>query len=263
MRRRGLLYGGAGFLSLGGLGYYWLHLEVTPITGRRRFMMFSHSQLLDLIESEKVALMEALSQGKEFLPPSHPTYQRILSIIAAIISKNWSKEFESINWELHVIDSPDTVNAVCLPSGAIFVYTGLLKAMHNDEELAFILGHEIAHAVLGHGAEQLSHRGIIDFFSLMLVGVIWAVVPNDLVSYLLHSWSRTTAEVMLEYPYSRQLESEADEVGLMFAATACYDPGKAAKVSPNKCCVGVFTVEVVYPPTRFGHTSQPSMRRTV
>ena len=249
MRRRGLLYGGAGFLSLGGLGYYWLHLEVTPITGRRRFMMFSHSQLLDLIESEKVALMEALSQGKEFLPPSHPTYQRILSIIAAIISKNWSKEFESINWELHVIDSPDTVNAVCLPSGAIFVYTGLLKAMHNDEELAFILGHEIAHAVLGHGAEQLSHRGIIDFFSLMLVGVIWAVVPNDLVSYLLHSWSRTTAEVMLEYPYSRQLESEADEVGLMFAATACYDPGKAAKVSPNKCCVGVFTVEVVYPPT--------------
>ena len=194
-------------------------------------MMFSHSQLLDLIESEKVVLMQALSLGQESLPHSHPTYKYILSIITAIIGKNWRKEFEGINWELHVIDSPDTVNAVCLPSGAIFVYTGLLKATHNDEELAFILGHEIAYAVLGHGAEQLSHRGIIDFFSLMLIGVIWAVVPNDLASYFLHRWSRTTAEVMLEYPYSRQLETEADEVGLMFAATACYDPGKAAKVS--------------------------------
>lgn len=194
-------------------------------------MMFSHSQLLDLIESEKVVLMQALSLGQESLPHSHPTYKYILSIITAIIGKNWRKEFEGINWELHVIDSPDTVNAVCLPSGAIFVYTGLLKATHNDEELAFILGHEIAHAVLGHGAEQLSHRGIIDFFSLMLIGVIWAVVPNDLASYFLHRWSRTTAEVMLEYPYSRQLETEADEVGLMFAATACYNPGKAAKVS--------------------------------
>lgn len=231
VRRRRLLYGGVGLLSLTGAGYYYVHLESTPITGRTRFVMFSRAELLALIAEEKEWIMQTLSEGKEPLPSSHPTYQYVQFITNTLFSKNWSEEFKGIDWKLYVIDSPDTVNAVCLPSGEMFVFTGLLRACHNQDELAFILSHEIAHVVLGHGAEGLSHKGIIEFFSLFLIGVIWAMVPNDLVSYFLHRWSHSTAQVLLDYPYSRHLETEADQVGLIFAAKACFDPAKAAKVS--------------------------------
>ena len=231
VRKKWFLYGGVGLLSLAGVGYYYVHLEATPITGRTRFVMFSRAELLALIAEEKEWIVQTLSEGREPLPPSHPTYQYVQFITKTILSKNRSEEFEGIDWKLYVIDSPETVNAVCLPSGEMFVFTGLLRACHNQDELAFILSHEIAHVVLGHGAEGLSHKGIIEFFSLFLIGLIWAVIPNDLISYFLHRWSHSTAQVLLDYPYSRKLETEADQVGLTFAAKACFDPAKAAKVS--------------------------------
>ena len=169
-------------------------------------------------------------QGKEPLPTSHPIYQSTLSITTAILSKNWSPEFEGLNWTLFLIDDPDVINAICLPSGEIFVFTGLVNACHNNDELAFILSHEVSHAVLGHGAEGLSHKGIINFFGLVFIAIIWAIIPNDLLSYFLHRFSHSTAEVLFDYPYSRELEQEADRVGLMFAAKACFEPEKAVKI---------------------------------
>lgn len=193
-------------------------------------MMFSREDIVKVIEEEKTFILETLSKGKTPLPHTHPTYQMVLSITSAILSKNWSKEFEGLKWSLYVIESPETINAICLPSGDIFVFTGLLKACRNKNELAFILSHEIAHAVLGHGAEALSHKGIVSFIGLFLVAAIWAIIPNDLLSYFLHRFSHTTTEVLFDLPYSRNLETEADEVGLLFAATACFDPVEAAKI---------------------------------
>ena len=70
-----------------------------------------------------------------------------------------------------------------------------LCTCRNEAELAFILSHEISHSVLGHGAEGLSHKGVIEFFGLFLIAAIWAVIPNDLVSYFLHRFTHNTAEV--------------------------------------------------------------------
>ncbi len=229
-KRKRYIYGGLALASGGGAWYYASHVEETPITGRRRFMMFSKSDVAALVEAEKEELLQMVLAGKTPLPASDPTYQHVLSIVTAIISKNWSEHFEGINWKLIVIDNPDIINAICLPSGEVFVFSGLLKACKNDNELAFILSHEMAHAVLGHGAEGLSHKGIVNFLSMFLIAAIWAIIPNDLVSYFLHRFSSSTTEYLFEYPYSRELENEADKVGLMFAANACYDPGEAAKV---------------------------------
>lgn len=229
-KRRSYLLGGAGVLTLYGAYYYRSHLEYAPITGRKRFMMFSRSDLVDLIEQEKDELMALLSNGSKPLPPSHPHYKKVLSIVKQVLSSNWSENFEGIKWSLYVLDDPNVINAVCLPGGDIFVFTGLLEACHNDDELAFILSHEIAHAVLGHGAEGMSNRGVVEFFTLFLLAGLWAVVPSDLIAYFLHGFSRNTAHILFDYPYSRLLESEADSVGLVFAAKACFNPSIAARV---------------------------------
>ena len=229
-KRRSYLFGGVGVLTLYGVYYYTSHLEYTPITGRRRFMMFSRHDLVDLVEQEKEELLVLVSDGHKPLPNTHPHYRKVLSIVTNIISSNWSEDFAGLDWTLYVIDNPSVINAVCLPGGEIFVFTGLLEACHNDDELAFIMSHEIAHAVLGHGAEGLSNRGVVEFFTLFVLAALWAVVPSDLVAYFLHGFSRNTAHILFDYPYSRLIESEADSVGLMFAAKACFNPTKAASV---------------------------------
>lgn len=218
-------------MNLAGVGYYCAHLEETPITGRRRFMMFSRRQVVELIESEHEEVMALLLSGDARpLPHTHHDYQLVQSIISQILSRNWGPLFEDIKWKLYVVDSPDTVNAVCLPTGEIIVFSGMLKACQTQDELALILSHEIAHAVLGHGAEGLSHKGVWEFFMLFVIGAVWAVIPSDLVSFFTHRVLHSTAEILFDNPYSRQLESEADQVGLMFATKACYDPKRAIKI---------------------------------
>lgn len=228
--RKNYLLGGGALLTGGGVLWYFHHIEQAPITGRRRFMMFSRSQLVDMIAEEKEDMLKMLAGDNTILPSTSPVYEKIHSIITQILAKNWSPDFDGIQWKLYVLDSPETVNAVCLPSGEIFVFSGIVEACHNQDELAFILAHEISHAVLGHGIEVLSNRGLVEFFMLFVVGAIWAVIPNDLASFFLHKWSMSTAEVLLHLPYSRKLETEADEVGLIFAANACFNPERAAKV---------------------------------
>ena len=208
--------------------------------------MFSREDVVKMIEDERKELIKELVAENAVLSHNHPTYQQLLSVISQILSKNWNTWgpiFDNLHWALYVIDSPE-VNALCLPSGEIFVFTGLLAACHNKDELAFILSHEISHAVLGHGIEAVSQRGIIDFFMLFLVGTIWAIIPSDLVSYFLHGWSRNTAELLIHLPYSRQLESEADKVGLLFAANACFEPEKAVKVWKHLPAPGLANDEV-------------------
>ena len=250
-------YGFFGVITLSGVGYYTSHSEQTPITRRRRFIMFPREQVLKMIESEKKNILRALCNADEHNLLSHntPTYQQVHRIVSRILAKNNIPEFEGFDWALYVIDRPDTVNALCLPTGDIFVYSGLVNQCRNDEELAFILSHEIAHAVLGHGVEALSRNGVLNFVQLFLIAVIWTVVPSDLLSYFMHSFSRSTVKVLLEYPHSRKLETEADKVvcvcvcvcvcrccvcvmissavikvGLLIASRACYDPEQAVCV---------------------------------
>ena len=94
-------------------------------------MMFSKKDILEMIENEKEFILQTVAKGKQRLPSNDPTYQKVLSIAAAIISSNrnnWQDLFDELHWALYVIDDPDTINAVCLPSGEMFVFTGLINA---------------------------------------------------------------------------------------------------------------------------------------
>ncbi len=124
------------------------------------------------------------------------------------------------NWEVNVISS-DEVNAWCMAGGKIAVYTGLIEKLNiTDDELAAVMGHEIAHALREHGREKASQQqaqsvGVNVLTGLLGLGQLGATATNLAV------------QVAVGLPYSRGMESEADRIGVELAARAGYDPRAA------------------------------------
>ncbi|XP_048395676.1 metalloendopeptidase OMA1, mitochondrial isoform X4 [Stegostoma tigrinum] len=108
-------------------------------------------------------------------------------------------------------------------NGQVFVLTGLFKAVADTDQLACILGHEMAHCLLAHGAEHASIIQLLDFVCLVFLTLIWATFPRDSLAALGQWIQKKLIEYMFDRPYSRKLEFEADEVGLRLAAKACID----------------------------------------
>jgi metalloendopeptidase OMA1, mitochondrial len=129
---------------------------------------------------------------------------------------------EAFAWEVCVIRADDNVNAFCLPGGKMAVYTGILPVAGSDAGLAVVLGHEIAHATLRHGTQRVTQGALtqigIDVFTQ-------SVEISDDESE--REMATVLAQVGLGLPFSRDHELEADNIGLIYMATAGYDPREA------------------------------------
>jgi predicted Zn-dependent protease len=122
-------------------------------------------------------------------------------------------------WETNVFSSAE-VNAFCMAGGKIGVYSGLIEKLKiTDDELAAVMGHEIAHALREHVREQVSAQQ-----AAKLPGVVLAIVTGN---QALADLSDMVSDVTLTLPKSRQAEQEADEIGVELAARAGYDPRAA------------------------------------
>ena len=128
-------------------------------------------------------------------------------------------------WEVNVITSPE-INAWCMPGGKIAVYTGIIEKLQiTDDELAAVMGHEIAHALREHGRERASQRMATSVGST-LVGVVADIfVPGS--GSLGAGLGGMVGQVTFELPYSRLHETEADRMGVELSARAGYDPRAA------------------------------------
>ena len=125
----------------------------------------------------------------------------------------------SWKWEVHVLSS-DEVNAWCMPGGKIAVYTGLISQINpTDDELAAVLGHEIAHALREHARERVSQQMATDLGLQVLSIATGSTAASDLGGQL--------TSVMFTLPNSRTHETEADRMGVELAARAGYDPRAA------------------------------------
>ena len=218
--------------------YYATHLEEAPITRRRRFMMYSRSDVRQMLVSEGEQnssgdyIYGIIGTDSVVLPSNHPDYVLVRTIVADIINSNqsWmSQVTEDVKWRLAVIDN-DNVNAVSLPTGDIIVNTGMVRACKNKNELGFILSHEMAHVILAHGVETLSHTGLVSFLALFFIAAFWFFIPSDLLAYFTHQLFNGATALLLKNPYSRKLELEADQIGLMLLSRACYDPEESIKL---------------------------------
>ena len=130
---------------------------------------------------------------------------------------------EGFNWEFNVVDE-QTVNAWCMPGGKVVVYTGILPVTQDETSLALVMGHEIAHAIARHGNERMSQSLAVQGASMTLEAMT-SSKPGLARDMFLQSFGIGSQLGMLAY--SRNQESEADKMGLVFMAMAGYDPRTA------------------------------------
>ena len=187
----------------------------TPVTNRTQFILLSNQQemAMGLSEAEKIKKSSKLSSDKRLVA-------RIRQIGDRIAKVSGRDDFQ---WEFNVIES-DQVNAFCLPGGKVFFYTGILEMMDNDDQIAAVMGHEIAHALARHGAERMSMQMVSQAGGQILGAVL--EVPEQYQGLYEQAYGLgTNVAVML--PFSRSHEHEADQIGVYLMWKAGYDPNEA------------------------------------
>lgn len=210
-----------------GAWYWFSNQSVDPVTGESVLIDRSLSA-----EDEKSLGLQAYQQilaQERPIDPDAPISRQVRNIAERLLAKvsvveaalaaehglEPSRFSESFEWEVNVIDS-DQANAFALPGGKMAVYTGLVPVAGTEDALAVVMGHEIAHALLRHGAQRMAQQRLSQIgqaagaFSGMDPQQQQMVMAAMGYGYLL--------------PYARKHETEADEVGLMLAAAACFDP---------------------------------------
>ncbi len=130
---------------------------------------------------------------------------------------------DGYNWEYKLVNSPEA-NAWCLPGGKIVVYTGILAVTQDEASLAVVMGHEISHAVLKHGNEQMSQQLVLQYGGVALSTLI-GTKPAE--TQALFSTVYGIGSSLGSLAFSRKMEYEADEEGLYFMAMAKYNPNTA------------------------------------
>ncbi|XP_010608777.1 metalloendopeptidase OMA1, mitochondrial [Fukomys damarensis] len=202
--------------------FYCTHLEVSPITGRKKLLLLGKEHFRIFSELEYKAWMEEFKN--DMLTEKDPRHLAVKEVVYHLVECNKDiPEISEINWIIHVVDSPTIINAFVLPNGQVFVFTGLLNSVTDIHQLSFLLGHEIAHAILGHAAEKASMAHLLDFLGMIFLTMIWAICPRDSLA-ILGQWVQSKLqEYMFDRPYNRTLETEADKIGLQLAAKACVD----------------------------------------
>ncbi len=167
------------------------------------------------------------AQAKHALaPPDHPQRKRLQAISERLIPQAvaWNERARKWNWEVNLIGSQQ-VNAFCMPGGKIAVFTGILdKLQLTDDEVAMVVGHEMAHALREHARERMGKSAVTQGAARLggaVISSIFGIDPNltDMVA-------RGGAS-LLTLKFSRGDESEADLVGMEIAARAGYDPRAA------------------------------------
>ncbi|MGA9341176.1 MAG: M48 family metallopeptidase [Rhodanobacteraceae bacterium] len=227
------------------LGYYYIsHQDVTPYTGRK--------QLIDTTPAQEAALglqsyRQILSQSQ--VVSSGPVPQEIDGIARRLIAAAPEVEkylastkgtpddtdWSSYNWDVSVIQS-DQVNAFCLPGGKIVVYTGIVPVAQNVDGLAIVMGHEMAHALLRHGGERMAQQKLVQL-GTMAAGMSMSDMDPQQQNMVMAALG-AGAQYGVLLPFSRRDESEADHVGLMLAAAACFDPTEAPRLWQRMSALG-------------------------
>ena len=181
-----------------------------------------HSDQVEIFSKVTVdGLLEL--HDKDIIPTSNAIHKRVENVVTRILKSNEDiKEVSDRNWKISVVNDNYTENAMVVPSGHIFVFTGILNKCKNDDQLAIILGHEIAHSLLDHAAENMNFQSFLNGCLIIPMAVLLAFIPS-IATFFTYKFIDKVTELLYELPKSRLMENEADEVGLKLAANACYD----------------------------------------
>ena len=202
--------------------------QSNPISGRNQLFIVSESMAINSSKEAYSGLIKNLKE-EEKLNVDKKEFKRLVSITEKLVfqavkyrdeSKNW-------NWNINLIDNDEVVNAWCMAGGKMAMYSGLIKQLNaTDDEIAQVMSHEIAHALLSHTREKIS-RGL----ALQASMAVMAIKLDDTKYKGLALQGISLATILaLELPNSRSAETESDALGIEIAAKAGFNPNAAVSL---------------------------------
>jgi predicted Zn-dependent protease len=209
-------------------GIFLFACAEVPITNRQSLQLLPESQLatMSLQEYDKVLKENKLSTDQKQVEMVRRVGFKIAKAAEAFLADaGMQSQIQYLNWEFNLIEDDKTANAWVMPGGKAAVYTGILKYTRNETGLAVVLGHEVAHAIAGHGNERMSQALLAQVGGAAL-SVALSDNSAETRSLFMQAYGAGTT-VGLLLPYSRLHESEADRIGLTLMARAGYDPREA------------------------------------
>ena len=199
--------------------------STVPITGRKQKLLVSDEQVLSLSNQQYEEYMKSAKASTN--ATNTAMVKRVGQNLANAVVKylnanNLGAEVSQYKWVFNLVQDKQ-VNAFCMPGGKIVVYEGLLPVTQDEPSLAIVLGHEIAHAVAKHSAERLSNEYKKQYGTQILGAVLQGAGVGEGMQQLIALGSQLGTSLWTS-GFSRKQESEADHMGLIFAAMAGYDP---------------------------------------
>ena len=199
-----------------GILFWFSGCHTVPHTGRSALHLVPTKQLTSMASQQ----FERLKREKPI--SRNANYNAMLRRVGERIAHVAAPDMPNAQWEFVVFDDPEQVNAFAMPGGKVAVYSGIFKVAKTENDLAVVVGHEIAHVSAGHGNERVSQQLLAAGGAMALqLGVDDA---DSLDQQMLMAAYGAGTSVGLILPFSRKHESEADEIGLIYAAKAGYDP---------------------------------------
>lgn len=198
-----------------------------PITGRKQLLLVSDQEVLS----------SSLTQYNSYIKSAQKSTNAAQTAMVVRVGKNiaaateqylrnngLAAEIKEFSWEFNLVKSSE-VNAFCMPGGKIVVYEGLMKLVSSDDELAVVLGHEVAHAVAKHSNERISQQMLTQYGAQLLSESLSE--KNQMIQTIANTVYGIGSKYGVTLPFSRKHESEADYMGLILMTMAGYNPDKA------------------------------------
>jgi len=206
------------------IGLLLFSCQTVPITGRHQLQLIPSDEItaMSFQEYDKFLKTHKVITGTPEAALVKKVGKRIESAVETYFkNKGMAEKLEGYKWEFNLVDDKE-VNAWAMPGGKVVVYTGILPVTRDEEGLAVVMGHEIAHAIANHGNERMS-QGLLVQMGGVALSIALAEKPSETRQLFMAAFGLgSTVGVML--PFSRLHESEADHLGLIFMAMAGYDP---------------------------------------
>jgi predicted Zn-dependent protease len=197
-------------------------MHKTPYTNRSQMIFMSQEEELALGEK---SYEEALSTAKVITGTKDANRVKAIGEKIAKVANR-----SDFTWEFNLVEDK-ALNAFCLPGGKVVVYTGILTAARNDDQLATVISHEIAHALARHGAERMSSATVQQ--GIQTLGNVVLAVGAPSYQNVFNQAYGIGSQVGVMLPYGRMQESEADEIGIYLMHKAGYNMQEALKFWEN------------------------------
>lgn len=198
-----------------------------PLTGRKQLLLVSDQEVLS----------SSLTQYNDYIKTAQKSTNAAQTAMVVRVGKNiatateqylrnhgLASEIQDFSWEFNLVKS-DEVNAFCMPGGKIVVYEGLMKLVASDDELAVVLGHEVAHAVAKHSNERISQQMLTQYGAQLLGQSLSG--KSQMIQTVANTVYGIGSQYGMTLPFSRKHETEADYMGLVLMTMAGYNPDKA------------------------------------